>query len=151
MDTVIGGWFDTRERPRVRARLFVPRFGVSGRIDFLVDTGATVTTLHPDDGRRIGCPFDELREPFALVGVGGRSAYYREPALIVLAGSRGDYTFDITLMIAKPEPPSASNPRPVVNRLPSLLGRDVLNQVQMDYDFPAGRLNFFSVERLSPS
>ena len=141
---MIGGWFDTRERPRVRASLLVPRLGVSGRIDFLLDTGATVTTLHPDDGRRIGCPFDELREPFDMVGVGGRSAYFRETALVTLAGSRGDYTLDITLTIAKPEPPSAANPRPVVNRLPSLLGRDVLNRMRMDYDFPAGKLRFYA-------
>ena len=46
---MIAGWFDTRERPRIRARLIIRRFGVSGRIDFLVDTGATVTSLHPDD------------------------------------------------------------------------------------------------------
>ena len=33
--------------------------------------------------------------------------------------------------------------RPYATRyLPSLLGRDVLNTVRMEYDFPAGRLEF---------
>ena len=36
-----------------------------------------------------------------------------------------------------------SEPRSVVSRLPSLPGRDVLNRVRMDYDFPAKRLRFF--------
>ena len=49
----------------------------------------------------LGCPFDELREPFDMVGVGGRSAYFRETALVTLAGSRGDYTLDITLHDSK--------------------------------------------------
>ncbi len=80
---MIAGWFDTRERPRVSARLIVPRFGLSGRIDFLVDTGATVTRLHPDDGRRVGCPFDELQNPRNLAGVGGSNQYFQEPGVIV--------------------------------------------------------------------
>ena len=141
---MIAGGFDARGRPILRTRLLVPRFGIDDAVNFLVDTGAAGTSLHPFDAGLVGLPFDELREPFDLVGVGGRSAYYREPALIALAGSRGDHIFSITLTIAKPEPPSASNPRPVVNRLPSLLGRDVLNRMRMDYDFPAQRLRFYA-------
>ncbi len=140
---MIVGWFDARERPRVRARLIIPRLGVSGRIDFLVDTGATVTSLHPDDGRRIGCPFDELRDPRNMVGVGGSNQYFREPAIVVLYRGSGVRTLDIELLVSKPQPTSVSDPRPVVNRLPSLLGRDVLNRMRMDYDFPAGRLQLF--------
>ena len=141
---MIAGGFDARGRPILRTRLLVPRFGIDDAVNFLVDTGAAGTSLHPFDAGLVGLPFDELREPFDLVGVGGRSAYYREPALVVLAGSQGDYTFNITLTIAKPEPPSVSNPHPVINRLPSLLGQDVLNRMRMDYDFPARRLQLFT-------
>ena len=141
---MIAGWFDTRERPRVRARLMIPRFGVSGRIDFLVDTGATVTSLHPDDGSRVGCPFDELRDPRNLAGVGGRNQYFQEPAVVVLYGRNGARTLDIDLLVSKPQSPSVSDPHPVVNRLPSLLGRDVLNRLRMDYDFSGRRLQFFT-------
>ena len=141
---MIAGWFDTWERPRVPARLIIPRFGVSGRIDFLVDTGATVTSLHPDDGRRIGCPFDELRNPRNMAGVGGSSQYFREPAVVVLYGRDRVRPLDVELLVSKPQPTSVSDPRPVVNRLPSLLGRDVLNRLRMDYDFPERRLEFFA-------
>ena len=141
---MISGWFDTRARPKVRARLVIPRFGVSGRIDFLIDTGATVTTLHPDDGRRISCPFDELQDPRNMVGVGGSNQYFQEMAVVVLYGRASTHTFEIEMLVSKPQPPSASNPRPVVNRLPSLLGRDVLNRMRMDYDFSARRLEFYA-------
>ena len=141
---MIAGGFDARERPILRARLLVPRFGIDDEVSFMVDTGAVSTCLHPFDAELIGFPFDELIAPFDMVGVGGNSRYYREPALLLLAGTLGDLTFDLTISIAKPQSPSTSNPRPVVNRLPSLLGRDVLNRLRMDYDFPAGRLEFFA-------
>ncbi len=141
---MIAGWFDTRERPTVRARLIIPRLGVDGRIDFLVDTGATFTSLNPDDGQRIGCPFDELRNPRNMAGVGGSNQYFREPAVVVLYGENIVRPLDVELLVSKPQPPSTSDPHPVVNRLPSLLGRDVLNRLRMDYDFPARRLEFFA-------
>ena len=139
---MIAGWFDARGRPTIRARLIIPRLGVDGHINFLVDTGATVTSLHPDDGRRVGCPFDELRNPSNMAGVGGSNQYFREPAVVMLYGRDGTHTLDIELLVSKPQPSLASDPRPVVNRLPSLLGRDVLNRMRMGYDFPARRLEF---------
>ena len=123
---MIAGWFDTRERPTVRARLIIPRLDVDGRIDFLIDTGATFTSLHPDDGKRIGCPFDELRSPRNMAGVGGSNQYFREPAIIVLYGRSGPRALDIELLVSKPQPASESDPRPVVNRFRLILGDDVL-------------------------
>ena len=43
--------------------------------------------------------------------------------------------FSIQLSIAKPAPS--------VDRLDSLLGRDVLNRLRMEYDFPQGLLGIF--------
>lgn len=140
---MIIGRFDARGRPILRARLLVARFAVDDEVNFLVDTGARSTCLHSRDAEFIGFPFDELRDPFSIAGVGGSQSYYREPALVVVNDSGVDRTFDITLSIARPQPPTASNPRPVVNLLPSLLGRDVLNRLRIDYDHPGGRLRFF--------
>ena len=77
--------------------------------------------------------------------MGGSYPYYREYAFVVFSESDSNRVraFDIILAVARPEIPTPSNPRPVVNRLPSLLGRDVLNRLRMDYDFPAGRLQLF--------
>lgn len=79
-----------------------------------------------------------------MVGVGGSNQYFQEMAVVVLYGRASTHTFEIEMLVSKPQPPSASNPRPVVNRLPSLLGRDVLNRMRMDYDFSARRLEFYA-------
>ena len=80
---------------------------------------------------------------FTMAGVGGSQSYYREPALVIVNDSDGERTFNITLSVTSPQLPTPSNPRPVVNLLLSLLGRDVLNRLRIDYDYPAGRLRFF--------
>ena len=140
---MIIGRFDDWGRPILRARLLIPRLGISGSVNFLVDTGAINTCLHPHAGQRIQIPFDELRAPRSAIGIGGSQQYYQEPALVALTDSDGERRFRITLSIARPQLPTASNPRPVVNLLPSLLGRDVLNRLRIDYDHPGGRLRFF--------
>lgn len=141
---MIAGSFGSHGEPLLRARLVILRLGVDAEIDFLVDTGADNTCLHPADGVLIQLPFEELDIPAVSVGVGGNSLYYREIAFILLDDSEGNRAFDIDLSIARPKPPSSSDPRPIVNRLPSLLGRDVLNRLRVDYDFPAGQLQFFT-------
>ena len=143
MDTVIAGRFGDHGEPLFRARLVVPRLGVDRRIDFLVDTGANDTCLHPFDGIRIQFPFEELGTPSLFAGVGGRYPYHQEIAFVVLSDDDRNHAYDITLCIAMPELPTPTNPRPVVNLLPSLLGRDVLNRLRIDYDHPAGRLRFY--------
>ena len=140
------GWFDAQGRPVARARLIIPRLGVDTDIRFLVDTGAESTCLHPADGEYIRFPYDELVVSLDSEGVGGSYPYYREYAFVVFSESASNQVraFDIILAVARPEIPTPSNPRPVVNRLPSLLGRDVLNRMRMDYDFGGRRLEFFA-------
>ena len=143
---MIAGSFNPDGQPMVRARLVAPRLGVDDRVNFLVDTGAESTCLHPTDGEHIRFPYDELVVSLDSEGVGGSYPYYREYAFVVFSESDNNRfrAFDIVLAVARPEIPTPSNPRPVVNRLPSLLGRDVLNRMRMDYDFPAGRLRFYA-------
>ena len=140
---MIVGRFDDWGRPILPARLLIPRFGIRGRVTFLVDTGATETCLHPHAGRRIQIPFDELRAPQSSIGIGGSQPYYQEPAVVILTDSDGEHRFAIILSIAKPKPITPTNPDPIINRIPSLLGRDVLNRLRIDYYHPAARLHFY--------
>ena len=101
----------------------------------MVDTGATDTLLHPRDGSNLGVPFAELSNPVERRGIGGTRTYYGESAVVLLLDDDSWRRFDVELYISPPQAGSGS-------LLPSLLGRDVLNQIRMDYYFPAGLLEF---------
>ena len=129
---MFAGYFTDDGRPYVECQLALPRFRVSGTVHFLLDTGADTTVLHPDDGRILRCPFNALENPAEFVGIGGRLLYYMEPAIITFGESIAAGEFDITISIAKPDP--------VTDGLDSLLGRDILNRLRMEYDFRRRRL-----------
>lgn len=132
MDTVTAGYFTTTGLPYVEARVLLPRLGVAGPVDFLVDTGSVSTILHPRDAIDLYCPFDDLTLPVTLEGVGSTLTYFREIAHVTLGDGDAAAPFVIEISIAKPDSPT--------DGLPSLLGRDVLNRVRMEYDFPQNRL-----------
>lgn len=131
---VIAGSFAEDGRPLAPARLFLPRFGIVWRVDFLVDTGSDTTILHPKDGERMGCPFERLENPVGVSSISGAQTYYAEPAVVSFFDGAIRRDFRIGIYIARP--------LPEVDELDSLLGRDVLNRLGMEYDFERGRLYF---------
>ena len=132
---MIAGYFAEHGRPYVRCRLHLPRLGIIQDVDFLVDTGTDATILHPWDGTRIGCPFDELSHPVAMTSAAGLHVYYAETAVISLYDGETRHDFRIDLHIGKPHP--------VTNILDSLLGLDVLNELEMEYAPRRGQLRFY--------
>lgn len=88
----------------MRCRLHLPRFGIIQDVDFLVDTGTDASILHPRDGTRIGCPFDELSHPVAMTSAAGPHTYYAEPAIISFYDGEARHDFRIKLHIGKPHP-----------------------------------------------
>ncbi len=133
---MIIGIFDLHGYPTVRARLDIPRLDVSHSVQFLLDTGADVTTIHPRDAISAGVPFGRLRASTTVGGIGGQSTYYQEPATLVFTDDveRQAYSYHITADIAKPED--------VSDEIPSLLGRDIIDRWRMVYDRTDGILEF---------
>lgn len=132
---MIVGNFSGDGRPFVQGRLVIPRLDIDGYVDFLVDTGADTTCLHPDDGIQLNCPFDRLANPIGFGGIGGTHLYFIEPAVIIFLDGNKLRLFNISLSISKPHPD--------VDGLNSLLGRDILERCRMNYDYTHNKLQFF--------
>ena len=128
------GYFGVQ--PYIRAVVELPRLGLRHPVDFLVDTGAVRTTLHPLSMTRLGISLDGYAPSYRseMTGVGGGASYGEEDAVLhfrnaqmptrVLLGPLVREQFDFSLS----------------SRLPSLLGMDVLSRTRMSVDYLANEL-----------
>lgn len=123
-------------QPYVSAIVGIPRLGVFGTVGFLVDTGASVTCLHPRDSIALRLPFDRLERSGHITGVGGRSERFLERVTLTFldSASADTYVYHLDVRVGKPEQVSSG--------LPSVLGQDVLGRWVMVHDPVVGRLQF---------
>ena len=135
---LVGRFGKTSGRPYLEGRLLIPRLRVNVGISFCVDTGADSTTLMPGDGNYIGLDYSTLNLSDQSMGISGTIDSCKENAIVVFS-ERGlvIHGYDIDLTIIKPD-----RKMPGLNRLPSLLGRDILNRWTMRYSPPTNRLTF---------
>ena len=131
---MIAGYFTADGIPYISARVSLPRIGVSGEVQFLVDTGTDITVLHPMAATDINCPFDELSNPVHAMSAGGVRTYYDEPAVVSFFDGEVRHDYRLNIQVGKPHP--------VTDGLDSLLGRDVLNELEMEYAPKRGQLRF---------
>jgi hypothetical protein len=130
---VILGSFDGTGHPFVEGRVIIPRLQINHTVRFLLDTGADFTCLHQDDAEYLAIPFDQLADRRNSRGIGGRSAYFREPAVLSFIDGPLTRLYRVNLLVAEPNRSSAG--------LPSLLGRNVINHWYMQYDPTNDRLD----------
>jgi len=133
---VIEGTFDAGGNLSIFAGLVIPTFDLNPHggsiVRFLVDTGASSTCLHPEDAISLGIPIDGLQASVWSQGIGGKAGYAVMPAQVCFQepyrfGRRFRLVgYDIDLAVALPTEENAI--------LPSLLGRDILNQWDIRYD-----------------
>ena len=116
---MIFGRFDGAGRPFVEGRIIIPRLQVNRTVPFLLDTGADFMCLHQDDAEDLSIPFEQLADMGDSRGIGGRSAYYREPAILSFVDGSLARFYRVNLRIAEPNRSSTG--------LPSLLGRNIIN------------------------
>ena len=123
-----GRFGHTSGRPYFESRVILPQLNVAGHVSFLFDTGADKSLLMPLDAQRLGIDYDVLQRTEPTTGVGGQMESYVEPALVVFANNDELYIYSIEISI--------STPAPEIMRLPSLLGRDVIDRWRVLYDKP---------------
>lgn len=142
---MIRGFFDVgypTPVPKIWIGLALP--GITAEwiaVDFVVDTGASVTCLHPLDAiERVGLSGSRLREMTAdfptdrsISGITGLAEYLIVPAqyLLVHEGQAAQ-TIDGLIRVARPVPGN--------ERIPSLLGWDILAQFRITLDRRTGEV-----------
>ena len=118
-------------QPFIRGVVELPRLGLRHPVDFLVDTGAARTTLHPLSMTRLGISLDSYApgQKREMTGVGGGASYGEEEAVLhvreaqipmpILVGPLIREQFDFSLS----------------SRIPSLMGMDVLSMGRLSVDY----------------
>ena len=130
-----GRFGDTSGRPYVEAQVILPRLNISSGVSFIVDTGADRTVLMPLDAVRMGIDYRKLQRAGSLFGVGGACKSFSEPALIVFSeNNRRLFLYDIKIAIIEK--------RHEFMRTRSLLGRDILDRLRMDYNASKQSITF---------
>ena len=127
---VRGSFDEAFGRPYVTGRIFIPGLGVKGIVSLVFDTGADGSMLMPLDARDLGVDHTALRTPALARGIGGAVTTYTEPAHLAFLDD--DYDggglcgYDVSLRICHPTESAM--------RVPSLLGRDVIDRWRVTYD-----------------
>lgn len=123
-----GRFGESSGRPYVSARVFIPRLGLAGNVSFIFDTGADSSVLMPADAITLGVDYDLLSDPSESFGIGGSAQTFEEYARLAFADANGDrlYSYDIPILIHEPAMDAM--------RIPSLLGRDVIDRWRVTYD-----------------
>jgi hypothetical protein len=141
---LIAGYFDpafSQPLPLVRVALLLPQITQGWvTLNFLLDTGADLTTLHPLDAHvNVGIPRAALADPkvwpdrLPMHGVGGISECYRWPAHYGFLHDDGTtQTIQGQILIAQMSPDNQT--------IESLLGWDVLQHFQISLDWAGRRI-----------
>lgn len=135
------GYFEGDDRrPFIDADVLLPRLGVTAKVSLFVDTGADTTTIHWGDRHLLktregdqlpaDTVFPDQVQAYGIAGV--PVVYGREDAVLVFTTETG------TLMAAELRLHIELGPSP--GGVPSLLGRDLLSEVRLDFNMPADDL-----------
>ena len=130
-----GRFGNTSGRPYIEGRLLLPKLNLRSDISFLVDTGADRSMLMPADAQRMGVDYSDLTGDSLCTGMGGTSHNFIEPSVMAFSEpGKALYVYQIEMLIP---PPDAD-----IEDLPSILGRDILDQWSMSYYPAKSRLTF---------
>ncbi|MDE2822548.1 MAG: hypothetical protein OXK79_03475 [Chloroflexota bacterium] len=110
----------------MEGHVLLPRLGKNGNVSFIFDTGADTSLLMPLDGQRMGIDYGRFQKEETSLGIGGTSDNYIESAYLAFVGDEALFGYEIELRVCKPSKDLMT--------IPSLLGRDIIDQWRVTYD-----------------
>ncbi len=126
----IAGYWGEFEAPYVSAVLICEILDLRKPVEFLIDTGASRTTILDSDAVRLGIDYGKLQkfEP-GTAGIGGVVATFIIPsARLLFRTENGFYKEELKEIFVLNHVVEEGEIEERIRRLPSLLGRDVLNK-----------------------
>lgn len=120
---------DHPSAPYVKAQVYLPNLRTGAEVEFLVDTGADATSLMPGNLGVMRVDLTRVHATYRRVGgVGGEARYKTTRAVLRFRdhdafGHFQEFEIDIHLMAGREG-----------QQLPSLLGRDILNECECILD-----------------
>lgn len=128
----------------IEARLTSRHLQLDEKVNFLVDTGASRTTLLDKDALWLDIRYDKLtRSKSSLIGIGGTiSCFIIADSILTFRSSKGNINIRLPISVAKhPLERMETHLRTQILRLPSLLGREIINKYKLTFDFPKRSIN----------
>ncbi len=138
----INGEFRAQEvlpSPLITAVVEIPNLGVMASVEFLVDTGAMRTVLHPRDALKFGIDIVTYAAdacPRTFSGGGGDASYGVEDAILHFKNAKTN----LRTFIGPLDP--CQFDLALNKNVPSLLGRDFLNQGRLNVDYENNEVSF---------
>ena len=119
-------------RPYIDGYVVIPQFRCYSEISFLMDTGADNTMLLPKGVSRVGLSYHQLTSKSQGLGIGGLASTFLEPALLAFFNDDTIYGYEIELSILESNDDHG--------RIEALLGRDIINRWDINYNRPSSVL-----------
>jgi hypothetical protein len=127
----ITGFFRAEDHaPYVTATVVQDDLRLNRDIRFLVDSGASATVIADTDARRLGIDYHTLQHvPDGMIGIGGTVETFVLPSVrLVFITDGGAYEEELERIYVLRHHITDARMRARIERIPSLLGRDVLNK-----------------------
>ena len=114
-------------------------FKIDETVEFLIDTGASRTTLLDRDAIFMGINYDRIpKHKQQVSGIGGTvETHIITDAFLTLKSGNYRKDFSMPILVLKhPLERMSERERIRIWRLPSILGRDIINQFRLIFDHP---------------
>lgn len=122
----------------VAAHIMSSSAEIDETITFMVDTGASKTALLDRDAIRLGIDYAKLpRAKEDLSGIGGTIQTHIIPdAIAGFVTTKGVLEIELPIYVVKhPLDKLSETEKQKILRIPSLLGRDIINKYKLVFDF----------------
>lgn len=132
----------------IRVHLVSSKLSLDKAINFLVDTGASKTVIADKDAIFLKMDYEKLKKsPQRLTGMGGSvETYLLDDAVLIFKTDVDKLEFKLPVLFLKHDLTSMKEEdRIKILRIPSLLGRDIINRFKLIYNRHKSKLELIEV------